>query len=307
MNWKLLFFISAFLCVCVTACLIAKLRRVNKQLSIINDALNDIKNGNLNRRVLARKNDMIKDICYAINEITVNSQAQLFRAKQSEQAYKRLMTSLSHDIKTPLASLVGYLEAIQEKIVNEEEKEEYIKVALNKAYRLKNFVLNLFEWVKLDAKEQIFKFEICDLNELSRNIMAEWIPVMEDKQFEYEINIPEQEYNICLDRNAYARILNNLIQNSLMHSKGSKISISISENEHRASIIVEDNGTGIPDKDLPHVFERLYRADESRSTAGNGLGLSIVHELVSVHGGTINIKKPSGGGVSFHIIPPKAT
>ncbi|WP_312943070.1 HAMP domain-containing sensor histidine kinase [Oscillibacter sp.] len=306
MNWTLIFFFTTLLCICVIAYLATKLYRVKEQLSIIKDALEDIKKGNLNRRILTRKSDLTKTICYNINEIAINNQAQLVRLKQSEQAYKRLMTSLSHDVKTPLTSLVGYLEAIQEKIVTGDEKDEYIGVALNKAHHLKDFVESLFEWVKLDAKEQIFQFEICDLNEISRDILADWIPALEDKQFAYEIDIPETEYSIRLDRNAYMRILNNLLQNVLLHSEGNKVWIQISENEKQANIIVADNGKGIPEKDLPRIFERLYQGDESRGGIGNGLGLSIVQELVTVHGGTIRTESPPHGGITLTITLPKA-
>lgn len=306
MNWTLIFFFTTILCICVIGCLAAKFCRVKEQLSIIKDTLEDIKKGNLNRRILTRKNDMTKTICYSINEIAISNQAQLIRMKQSEQAYKRLMTSLSHDVKTPLTSLVGYLEAIQEKIVTEEEKEEYIGVALDKAHHLKDFVESLFEWVKLDAKEQIFQFEICDLNELSRNILTDWIPTLEDKQFAYEIDIPETEYRIRLDRSAYRRILNNLLQNVLLHSEGNKVYIHISGNEKQASIIVADNGKGISEKDLPHIFERLYQGDESRRSIGNGLGLSIVQELITIHGGAIRAESPPHGGAKLTITLPKA-
>ena len=100
----------------VIAYLLTRLHRVRGQLSLIKDALMDIKSGNLNRRVLVRESDMTKQICYDINEIAMSSQSRLIQQKQSEQAYKRLMTSLSHDVKTPLASLVGYLEAVESKI-----------------------------------------------------------------------------------------------------------------------------------------------------------------------------------------------
>ena len=138
--------------------LISKLRHVREQLALIKDALEDIKCGNLNRRVLAKENDMTKQICYDINEIAIRNQARLIQQRQAEQAYKRLMTSLSHDVKTPLASLVGYLEAIENRIVSGEEKDEYIHVAFDKAQHLKHFVESLFEWVKLDAGEQLFHF-----------------------------------------------------------------------------------------------------------------------------------------------------
>lgn len=99
---------------------------------------------------------MTKQICYDINQIAINSQSQLIHQKQSEQAYKRLMTSLSHDVKTPLASLVGYLEAIENQIVTGKEKDEYIHVAYEKSHQLNHFVENLFEWVKLDSRGRYF-------------------------------------------------------------------------------------------------------------------------------------------------------
>ncbi len=305
MKWTPIFIFSIFLCICIILYLATKLCRVKEQLSIIKDALEDIKRGNLNRRVLTRKSDMTKMICYNINEIAINNQTQLIKLKQSEQAYKRLMTSLSHDVKTPLTSLIGYLEAIHEKIVTGEEREEYMVIALDKSYQLKNFVESLFEWVKLDAKEQIFQFQIYDLNELSRNILADWIPMLEDKQFTYEIDIPDMGYDVRLDYNAYTRILNNLLQNALLHSEGDRIDIHILEDEKQANITIADNGKGISQKDIIHIFERMYQGDESRRISGNGLGLSIVQELVIIHDGTIRVESPPSGGTIFTITFPK--
>ncbi|ERM39856.1 his Kinase A domain protein [Clostridioides difficile P64] len=163
MNTSVYLLLILALSLIIIAYLVSVLLRVRVQLTLIKDALEDIKNGNLNRRILTDENDITKQICYDINEIAINSQFQLIQQKQSEQAYKQLMTSLSHDVKTPLASLVGYLEAVESKIVVGEEKDEYIHVASNKAHYLKNFVENLFEWVKLDSKEQVFHFDIFDL------------------------------------------------------------------------------------------------------------------------------------------------
>lgn len=290
----------------VTAYVISVLRRVQTQLIIIKNALEDIKNGNLNRRILAKENDMTRQICYDINEIAVSSQTRLIQQQQSEQAYKRLMASLSHDVKTPLASLVGYLEAVESKIVMGEEKDEYIRVASEKAHNLKSFVEKLFEWVKLDSEEQVFFFESCDMNELSRNIIADWVPVLENHHFEYEFDIPETEYSIRIDINAYTRILNNLLQNIMIHSEGDRMSLRISENEKQAQIMITDNGKGISSDDLPHIFERMYRCDHSRSGKGNGLGLSIVKELVTAHKGRITVNSVLGSGTTFMILLPKA-
>lgn len=264
-------FLLIALCTALLAVLffITKLRRVRGQLSIIEEALEDIKSGNPNRRVLARKSDMTKRICYAINEIAVKNQSQLIQQKQSEQAYKRLMTSLSHDVKTPLASLFGYLDAATNGLVAGEEKEAYIHVAVEKACHLKHFVEALFEWVKLDAKEQVFHFELCDFNVLTL-------------------------------------ILNNLFQNVLMHSGGNKLTLKLLENEQQVEIIISDNGKGISSSDIPHIFERMYQCDSSRSARGNGLGLSITTELVNAHNGKIKADSNPGMGATFTILFPKA-
>lgn len=242
--------------------LVFKLYHINEQISFIKDVLSDIKAGNLNRRMLVQENDTTKQICYDINQIAMDSQSQLIHQKQSEQAYKRLMTSLSHDVKTPLASLVGYLEAVENQIVTGREKDEYIHVASEKAQHLKHFVENLFEWVKLDSGEQVFHFETLDLNELSRNI--------------------------------------------IVHSEGNKVILRVWEEQKRIKVIITDNGKGITSDNLPHIFERLYQCDNSRSAQGNGLGLAITKELVSAHKGTIIANSTPNIGTEFIISFPKA-
>lgn len=298
--------VGLVLALAVILYLVLKLCRVREQISFIKDALEDLKRGNLNRRVLAKENDMTKQICYDINEIAISSQAQLIHQKQSEQAYKRLITSLSHDVKTPLASLVGYLEAIESNIVAGKEKDEYLHVAYEKSQHLKHFVESLFEWVKLDSGEQAFHFENTDLNELTRNIITDWVPVLESSNFEYEFTIPEAEYTVRMDINAYTRILNNLLQNTITHSEGSKMTLQIVESRQKAKIVIADNGKGISSDNLPHIFERLYQCDHSRSAKGNGLGLAIAKELVAVHKGTITADSIPGKGTEFIISLPKA-
>lgn len=290
----------------VIAYLVLKIHRIHEQLALIKDVLADIKAGNLNRRILTRESDMTKQICYDINEIAIENQARFIQQKQAEQSYKRLMTSLSHDVKTPLASVVGYLEAIESGLVVGEEKEEYIRVVSDKAQRLKDFVISLFEWVKLDAREQVFHFEIVDLNELSRSIIADWVSALESNHLEYEIEIPETDYSIRVDPNAYTRILNNLLQNIIVHSEATQMNFNITEDTQWAVITLTDNGLGIPSEELPHIFERMYQCDHSRSAKGNGLGLSIAKELVSAHKGTIKAASTPGLGTTFTIALPKA-
>ena len=136
--------------------------------------------------------------------------------------------------------------------------------------------------------------------------MADWVPMLENHGLAYEIEIPETEYATRVDPTAYTRILNNLLQNVLTHSGADRVTLTVTETEQQAKIIVADNGKGISAADLPHIFERMYRCDHSRSAKGTGLGLSIAKELVNVHKGTITAESSPGAGTAFTITLPKA-
>lgn len=299
-------FVLLILLICTVLYLIIQILKVRKQLKSIEVVLDDIEQGNINRRLIAKNGDMTAKICYKINKIVMNNKEQFIKLQNTEQAYKKLMTSLSHDVRTPLTSLIGYLDAIYNKIVTGKEKDSYIEIAKNKAYNLKDYVDMLFEWMKLDSKECVFYFEKIDVNELSRSIILDWIPMLEQYGFTYNFMIPETELFLNLDTKAFARILNNLIQNVIVHSNGKKIDIEIVTEYNTAVIKVSDNGKGISKRDLPHVFDRLYKCDKSRSVKGNGLGLSIVRELVKAHSGKIEVFSVPNQITTFKVILPLA-
>lgn len=218
------------------------------------------------------------------------------------------MTSLSHDIRTPLTTLIGYLDAVHTGIEDAETRESYVETARQKAYDLKNYVDTLFEWFKLSAGEEILEPLPCDMAELTRNILEDWIVIFEEKHISYEIDIPESLIELTIDRKAYARILNNLIQNALTHSKAARIVISLKKEKDVTEISVSDNGVGIPPSDIVHIFERLYKCDKSRTNKGSGIGLNIVQQLVKKSGGTITVKsEPSVQTVFLITFGPENT
>ena len=140
--------------------------------------------------------------------------------------------------------------------------------------------------------------------ELTRNILIDWIPIFEDKQVDYDIDIPEQPIRVRLDVDSYMRIINNLIQNVIAHSYADKIKISLSKKENNMELLLADNGVGIEKEDLKHIFERLYKCDKGRSDKGSGLGLSIVHQLVEKMGGSITVESVPGKGTEFTLLFP---
>ena len=200
------------------------------------------------------------------------------------------MTSLSHDVRTPLTTLIGYLDAAHKGIVTGKDKDDYIETARRKAHDLKEYIDVLFDWFKLNSNEFVMEIDMVEAVELTRNILIDWIPIFEDKQIDYCIDIPEQPFHVNLDPDAYMRILNNLIQNVISHSHADKIKISLSKQNGDIKILVSDNGIGIGKEDLKHIFERLYKCDKSRTDRGSGIGLNIVQQLVIKSGGNITVK-----------------
>ena len=143
-----------------------------------------------------------------------------------------------------------------------------------------------------------------DLTELTRNILIDWIPILEDEQVDFTIDIPEQPFRVQIDPDGYMRILNNLIQNVISHSHADKIEIALSGQDGNIKILLSDNGVGIDKEDLKHIFERLYKCDKGRSEKGSGLGLAIVHQLVEKLNGTITAASILGEGTVFTLLFP---
>lgn len=279
-------------------------RRVRQQVTEMSDTLEDIKSGNGNRRILSEAHEIVAPLAYEINEIIVSYENRLAALRQTEETNKQLMTSLSHDVRTPLTTLIGYLDAAHKGIVTGKDKDDYIETARRKAHDLKEYIDVLFDWFKLNSNEFVMEIDMVEAVELTRNILIDWIPIFEDKQIDYCIDIPEQPFHVNLDPDAYMRILNNLIQNVISHSHADKIKISLSKQNGDIKILVSDNGIGIGKEDLKHIFERLYKCDKGRSEKGSGLGLSIAHQLVEKMNGTISVESTQGKGTTFILLFP---
>lgn len=279
-------------------------RRVKKQILEMADALEDVKNGNGNRRILSEIHELTAPLAYEINDIILSYENRLSAYHQTEETNRQLMTSLSHDVRTPLTTLIGYLDAAHKGIVDGKERDDYIETARRKAHDLKEYIDVLFDWFKLGSNEFAMNIKVVDLTELTRNILIDWIPIFEDTKVDYTVDIPEQPFRVQIDPDGYMRILNNLIQNVISHSHADKIEIALSGQGGNVKILLSDNGVGIDKEDLKHIFERLYKCDKGRSEKGSGLGLSIVHQLVEKLNGTISADSVPGKGTVFTLLFP---
>lgn len=279
-------------------------RHIKMQVSEMLEILNEIQNGNGNRRILAQTSELIAPIAYEINNIIISYENELTEYRKTEEANKQLMTSLSHDVRTPLTTLIGYLDAAHKGIVTGQEREQYIETVRKKAYDLKDYIDILFDWFKLNSNEFTMNIAAVEATELTRNILIDWIPIFEDNQIDYIIDIPDRPIKVNLDFNGYTRILNNLIQNVIAHSGADKIKIAMSYETNNMQLVLSDNGKGIDKEDLKYIFERLYKCDKGRSEKGSGLGLSIARQLTEKMNGSIKAESSIGAGTSFTILFP---
>ena len=303
--------------------LCSKVISINKKISESIEVLYDIKKGNGNRKTLSKDNDNFSEIIYKINEIVYLYEEKLTEFRKKENANNQLLTSLSHDIRTPLTSIIGYTDAIKKELLknglndkydlqnviennntleNNKIIENYIGIVREKSYYLKEYLDNVFDWFKLNSNEFYLDLKDTEITELSRNIIKSWIVIFEEKDIDFDIEIEEKEIICNLDQNAYARVINNIIQNAVEHSKTKKIQISIKESNRKIFITIKDFGVGIEPDDLEHIFDRLYKCDKARNKVGSGLGLYITKELVEKMNGCINVKSKVGEGTEFEII-----
>lgn len=169
---------------------ISNTQRSKKKIRIILESLIDIKHGNGNRRILVEPYDSFAPLIYEINEIVQAYEEKLASVEQAKEENKQLMTSLSHDIRTPLTTLIGYLDAVyKERIIGEEQK-EYIEIAYRKACDLKEYIDVLFDWFKLNSNEFSIQMQKVEVAELTRNILVDWIPIIEEKNWHIHLRYP---------------------------------------------------------------------------------------------------------------------
>lgn len=266
-----------------------------RQIKKINQVLDEIIEGKTDRRILIRKYSLLSDTCYKLNQIMMDNKERIIQTRRQEHRNEKLMTSLSHDIRTPLTSIIGHLDAVHYQYVHGEMNAESVRQAREKAYVLKDYLDDLFQWFKINSKEEKAEMKPLDIVEETRAVFANWVAAFEGNGISYDFVSDMDEIWISMDRVFYERIVNNLLKNAMEHSGASKIWIKIEQTGITAAVKICDNGVGIPEKAIPFVFDRLYKADDARSSKGSGLGLAIVRELVLMQGGKIFVEPRKKG------------
>jgi signal transduction histidine kinase len=298
------------ICIIVIFILILIILYSNKKIKLIKVILDDIVEGNINRKVmLYNSSKNIAGLVNNINQITDNMCELEAQKTKQKNMISRMISNISHDLKTPLTSLVGYIELIKESDnLSKEELKEYLDVIHNKALYLNRTLENFFYMSRLESMDEKLNIEQVNLTDIIQEQIVFFYNDFKNQGITPAIEMPEEDIYVYADKVSVNRILNNLLSNSLKYGKdGNTVGLSISQDDRFVYVEVWDNGKGISEKDLEHVFERLYTAEESRSAAlrGTGIGLSVVKQLVKINKGSISVESIAFKRTSFKFSLPK--
>lgn len=277
------------------------------QLRHIISELHYIANGHINHQIPFKLNGDLGKIVSSVNGL-VNSTVQAMEEERKiEQSKDELITNISHDIRTPLTSIIGYLGLIEEgRYHSEEELLHYTNTAYSKAKQMKVLVDDLFEYTKVRQPSTQLNIITFDLNQLFEQLAADFELEAKKKEMNIEVICQPTPFIMQGDSEKLVRVFNNLITNAFKYGKdGNQIYLTAEKIGSEAIITIKNNGSTIPQESLNLVFERFYRIESSRSqeTGGTGLGLAIAQSIVVLHGGYIYVKS-EGGWTSFIIHLP---
>ena len=202
-----------------------------------------------------------------------------------------MLSDIAHDLRTPITTMAGYSKALSDGMVSDEKKQEYLDAIMAKSERVNELIQLLFDYVKLDSDGFSLNRQPTDIYEIVRECGAIQYSDIEDAGMELEVDIPEKEMKLSVDKIQLSRVITNLITNAIKHNeKGDRIALVVDQYDDRIQIMVADSGKKIPDEKAEHLFEPFIMGDESRnSRGGSGLGLSIAKKIVEMHGYNIRL------------------
>ena len=267
----------------------------------ISDAVESISQGNLGTEVDVTGDDEFSAMAANLNKMASDIRTLMDKEREAERTKNELITNVAHDLRTPLTSIIGYLELLAGNTkVPAEMEHKYIEIAYSKARRLEKLIEDLFGFTKLNYGKIAMHVGQLDIVKLLSQLLEEAYPNFVEKNLSYDLqsNVPAK--TISADGNLLARLFDNLIGNAIKYgADGKRVLVKIHAEDDTVTVSVTNYGYVIPADELPLLFNKFYRVEQSRSTTtgGTGLGLAIAKEIVDMHGGTISVSSDLNGTV----------
>ncbi|GGM29478.1 two-component sensor histidine kinase [Paraliobacillus quinghaiensis] len=256
-------------------------------------------------KITKRDNDVILDI-HRDDELgelaraiyTLSNELEYLKNERTE-----FLSSVSHELRTPLTYLKGYADILNRSNLPAKDREKFASIIQEEATHLAEMVKELFLLAKMDKNQFLIHKKTIPLCYFLQDIISKLKPAFTEKNIRLQLTCAK-DVNVNIDPIRFRQVINNLLDNARKYaSEYTSVKVSAYEQEDNVVIEITDQGEGIPEKDIPYIWERLYRVDKSRSRAlgGRGLGLAIVKEIIERHGGTVNVKSLYGEGTTFTI------
>jgi signal transduction histidine kinase len=231
-------------------------------------------------------------------------QEQMEELRRSDALRRDLIANVSHDLRTPLATLQGYIETllIKQGSLTDKEQRNYLEIAIKHCERLSKLVGELLELAKLDSDSITVNHEPFNLGELVQDVCQKFQLKAKEKQISMVTNIEENLPFVSADIGLIERVLENLVGNAIFYTpKGKSIRLVLTREKEKVSVKISDTGQGIPEKDLPHIFNRFYQLEKSRKgeVGHSGLGLAITKKILELHNSPIEVTSSLGSGTTF--------
>ncbi|MFQ5676026.1 MAG: ATP-binding protein [bacterium] len=260
--------------------------------------------GDLKQRITVKSNDEIGELSQAFNQMADTIEANVAELKRTDRLRRELIANVSHDLRSPLASVQGYLETIlmKEGVLDQKERLRYLQIIFENTKKLGALVGELFELSKLDAKQVHPKPEPFSMAELTQDVVMKFQLQAEKQKVKLQSSLPKDLPAVYADIGLIERALSNLIDNALRFTPESgTVKIDLLRHEDQVQVVVADTGCGIPSDEIPLVFERFYRMDKSPATSatGTGLGLAIAKRILDLHNSAITVQSEVNVGTTF--------
>lgn len=287
-------------------------RKINKDLNVISEKLTEIIQQETAEKVLLQTDDhLIRLLLIQINRLLDYNQKVIADYAKMKDSLRKMISNMSHDLKTPLTVILGYVEKLKlDKKITEEEKEMTLLRLHEKVLSLISLLNQFFDLVKIESDDYVIPLSKISINEICRKTVLDFYHLLTAKGLQVEINIPEQNFYILGNEEALTRVLNNLISNSIRYgSDGGIFGLALREEEGVVAVDIWDKGKGIEEIHQDRVFERLYTLDDARNLQfhGSGLGLSITKRLMEAMKGSIHLSSKPFEKTIFTCIFKKIT
>ena len=283
-------------------------RSVSVPLEKLQRAARNIKEGNLDFEIKAESNDEIGQLCQDFEEMRLRLKAQAEEKVAFDRENKELISNISHDLKTPITAIKGYVEGIMDGVADTPEKmERYLKTVYNKANDMQRLIDELTFYSKIDTNRIPYNFRKINVSDYFGDCAEEVGLDLGAKNIVFQYaNYVDEQVMVIADPEQIRRVVNNIISNSCKYFDKSQcfINMRIKDVGDFIQVEIEDNGKGIATKDIPYIFDRFYRTDSSRNSAkgGSGIGLSIVRKILEDHGGKVWASSKEGTGTVVYFV-----